>query len=242
MFDYPVLVFGGSTETVQARRTLQREAQPAVSLAPTLAGSETVSEGGTASYVVRLPQALPPGVRASWDWSVGGGEVDADDFVGAITGTVVIGSGAVSASFSLRVRVDGELEFSEVLVVTLTGARLTRAPAHVSVGVPVSVRTTIEGSGEIDYDLDNDTLIEVATTSQLAMIRYDLDGVGLAGVSGDANRDAYLDAFPVFDVEQTCPTTCTGYELSADLDLSSVEPAPGPGWTPLGRGRQCPSG
>ena len=231
VFDYPVLVFGGSTETVQARRTSQREAQPAVSLAPTLAGSETVSEGGTASYVVRLPQALPPGVRARWDWSVGGGEVDADDFVGVTASSVAIESGAVSASFSVGVRDDDEPEFSEVLVVTLMGARLTGAPAHVSLGVPLSVRTTIEASDAKDYDIDDDNLIEVATTSQLAAIRYDLGGAGLAGVSGDANRDAYLAAFPVFDVEQICPGTCTGYELSADLDLSGI-----PDWTPIGGG------
>ena len=41
-------------------------------------------------------------------------------------------------------------ELSEVLVVTLTGARLAGAPARVSVGVPVSVRTTIEASDGID--------------------------------------------------------------------------------------------
>ena len=235
VFDYPVLVFGGATDTESARRTLQQEAQPEISLAVTFTGSATVSEGGTASYVVRLPMALPPGVSARWSWAAGGGEVGVADFVGATTGNVAIASGAVSASFSVRVRDDDEPELSEVLVVTLTGARLTGAPAHVSLGVPASVRTTIEASGAIDYDFDNDTLIEVATTSQLAAIRYDLGGAGLAGVSS-ANRDDYLAAFPAFGMEQTCPSTCTGYELSADLDLSSVEPAPGPGWTPLGGG------
>ncbi len=235
VFDYPVLVFAGATETDAARRTLQQEAQPQVSLAPTLTGSETVSEGEMASYQVRLPEALPAGVSATWDWSVGG-EVSTDDFVGATTGDVVIASGAVSASFSVRVRADGETELSEVMVVTLSNARLTGVPAHVGLGVPFSVRTTIEASDQIDYDFDGDTLIEVATTSQLAAIRYDLGGAGLAGVSGDENRAAYLAAFPFFDAEQTCSGACTGYELSADLDVSSVNPAPGAGWTPLGGG------
>ena len=231
VFDYPVLVFGGATDTEAARRTLQREAQPAVSLAPTLAGSETVSEGGTASYVVRLPQALPPGVSVRWDWSVGGGEADADDFVGVTASSVAIVSGAVSASFSVGVFDDDAPEFSEVLVVTLTGARLTGAPARgVDLGMPVSVRTIIEASDETIYNGDGDTLIDVETTSQLSAIRYDLGGVGPAGVSS-ANKAAYYAAFPFFDEKRTCPSTCTGYELSNDLDLSDVAD-----WTPIGGG------
>ena len=178
-----------------------------------------------------MPQALPPGVSVRWDWSVGGGEVDADDFVGVTASSVAIVSGAVSASFSVGVRDDDEPEFSEVLVVTLTGARLTGAPARgVDLGMPVSVRTIIEASDETIYNGDGDTLIDVETTSQLSAIRYDLGGVGPAGVSS-ANKAAYYAAFPFFDEKRTCPSTCTGYELSNDLDLSDVAD-----WTPIGGG------
>ena len=233
-FDYPVLVFGGATDTEAARRTSQRRTQPEVSLTPTFAGSAAVSEGGTASYVVSLPEALPAGVVASWNWAVGGDQVGTDDFDGVTSGSVVIASGASSASFSVRVRDDVITELSEVMVVALSDAMLAGAPARVSLGVPASVRTTISPSDGVarDYDRDNDGLIEVATTSQLSAIRHDLGGAGLAGVSGDANTAAYQAAFPFFEQTQTCPgSSCTGYELSRDLDLSSIAD-----WTPIGGG------
>ena len=143
VFDYPVLVFGGSTDTRQARRMSQQQAQPAVSLTPTLSGSATVSEGDTASYVVDLPTVLPAGVSASWSWAVGGAGIDVMD-VDTMSGVVVIAPDRSSASFSLMVRVDGEAELAEVMDVSLSTPLLSGAPGDVSLVVPgAAARTTI---------------------------------------------------------------------------------------------------
>ena len=79
-----------------------------------------------------------------------------------------------------------------------------------------AVVSTIAGSGEVDYDADGDNLIEVETRAQLSAMRYDLGGKGLAGVDG-GDAAAYGEAFPFFDVEETCTIACVGYELSDDV-------------------------
>ena len=145
-YQYPVLVFGGDAGVRAARRTSQQEVQPAVVLTPTLEGSETVPEGGAATYVVRLPGALPPGVGASWNWSlnVGAGAAGAADFAGTTRGRVVIAPGQSGASFALMTAVDGVAELAEAFEVTMSNARLDGALGDVTIGVPDGVaRTTI---------------------------------------------------------------------------------------------------
>ena len=80
-----------------------------------------------------------------------------------------------------------------------------------------------------DYDTDDDGLIEISAPAQLNAIRHDLNG------NGDATHADYVAAFTNRDTNSAtrmgCPSgTCTGYELAADLDLSTAYPA----WTPLG--------
>ena len=97
---------------------------------------------------------------------------------------------------------------------------------------------------QTDYDANNDGLIEITTLSQLNVIRYDLDGDGTAS---SGNETAYATAFPVSTGGSVCPsgTTCTGYELTADLDfdengdgeITSADSAywnGGSGWEPIG--------
>ena len=69
----------------------------------------------------------------------------------------------------------------------------------------------------IDYDDDDDDLIDVKTLAQLNAIRYDLDGDGKADNPDDYN--AYAEAFPDIGTSLGCRTSCTGYELRADLDF-----------------------
>ena len=70
-----------------------------------------------------------------------------------------------------------------------------------------------------NYDTDGDGLIEIDSLAQLNAVRWDLDGNGAADrASNDAN---YAAAFPVAESGSVCPseTTCTGYELTANLDF-----------------------
>ena len=78
----------------------------------------------------------------------------------------------------------------------------------------------------VDYDDDNDNLIEVSTLDQLNAIRWDLDGNGAPDA---ANANDYALAFPNAATGMGCPITaadaddndCTGYELDADLNFNT---------------------
>ena len=108
--------------------------------------------------------------------------------------------------------------------------------------------------GYVDYDADDDGLIEVGNLAQLNVIRYDMNGDGIAR---SANRPSYFAAFPnassVPATRMGCPVgegvtyaVCTGYELTADLDFDTDGDGDvdadddywnsGAGWLPLDAG------
>ena len=196
-FQYPVLVFGGDAGSGPARRTSQQAAQSVLALTPTLSGDTSVSEDATASYVVRLPRALPSGVSASWSWSVAvGGAVGTGDFAGTSRGLVVIAPGVSSASFSLRVAMDGDAELGETFEVSLGDARLGGAPdfvAGASLGVASGVRTTIAPNefGRITVAASPAVVSEGATATFTLHLSGGSGGgsvtvtFGIAPVSGD---------------------------------------------------------
>ena len=99
--------------------------------------------------------------------------------------------------------------------------------------------------GQIDYDSDNDGLIEISNLDQLNAVRWDLDGNGAAASGADAN--SYARAFRGGDTaagsRMGCPAgACTGYELMADLDFDAdgdgmvTSTDPYPLWPPIGLG------
>ena len=94
--------------------------------------------------------------------------------------------------------------------------------------------------GGLDYDTDDDGLIEIRTPAQLDAVRHDPDGDG-----DPAGASAYAAAFTGADAGMGCGSGgCTGYELVADVDLDtdgSGGPGPadaywngGDGWLPIG--------
>ena len=72
----------------------------------------------------------------------------------------------------------------------------------------------------VDYDRDNDNLIDITTLLQLNAIRYDLDGDG-RNTGDDAVN--YFAAFSGITQGMGCPATCQGYELMNDLDFDYDE-------------------
>ena len=70
----------------------------------------------------------------------------------------------------------------------------------------------------VDYDTDNDNLIEIANLDQLNAMRWDLDG---NGVASSGNEASYAAAFPNAASGMGCTATCIGYELIADLDFDT---------------------
>ena len=74
----------------------------------------------------------------------------------------------------------------------------------------------------VDYDTDDNRLIEVGSVAQFNAIRHDLTG------AGTSTHATYTAAFPTPATGQ-CPTSCQGYELTTDIDLSGYS-----NWTPIG--------
>ena len=92
---------------------------------------------------------------------------------------------------------------------------------------------------KVDYDADDDLLIEVSSLAQLNAIRWDLDGDGSATDAG------YAAAYPNAAAGMGCPyARCIGYELVVDLDFDTNGSGGadsgdeywngGAGWTPIG--------
>ena len=89
--------------------------------------------------------------------------------------------------------------------------------------------STVSAQSLVDYDADDDGLIEVTTEAQLNAIRWDLDGSGV--VDASANATSYSAAFPNAATQMGCTGGCEGYELAADISLTS---STGMGWEPIG--------
>ena len=70
----------------------------------------------------------------------------------------------------------------------------------------------------MDYDSDNDNLIDITKLAQLDAIRYDLDGNGMM-VGAAAVK--YLAAFPGLQAGMGCAAACTGYELRENLNFDT---------------------
>ena len=77
----------------------------------------------------------------------------------------------------------------------------------------------VESQSQVDYDSDDDRLIEISHLEQLDAVRHDLDGNGLPD-SSDRQED-YRLAFPSPSSNMGCPAEgCSGYELTRDLDFT----------------------
>ena len=123
--------------------------------------------------------------------------------------------------------------------------------------------TVLPGEGNdapvdsIDYDTDNDGLIEIRNLAQLDAVRRDMNGDGKEdSLNGEMagfkifRPGYYADGFPNAVSGMGCPvdTGCLGYELEADLDFDSNGDGQvtaedhdgawwnrGTGWWPLGQ-------
>ena len=138
--------------------------------------------------------------------------------------------------------------------VTLSGSRVTIIP--VAEGrTTITVTATDDGSNQsrtqqfpvtvlptttVDYDTDDDGLIEISNLAQLDAVRYDLVGFG------SSLDPSYAEAFPDGGSVLACGglVGCVGYELKADLDFDTDSSGEadagdaywnnGAGWGPIG--------
>ena len=120
---------------------------------------------------------------------------------------------------------------------------LTFSGSHDHSGTPDSaVATTLPGSLAsaqaahkvnrlVDYDDNDNGLIDIRSLAQLNAVRWDLDGNGR--VSG-SNQTNYAAAFPRPATRMGCSRQCAGYELRSNLDFDGTAYQTGSGWTPIG--------
>ena len=119
--------------------------------------------------------------------------------------------------------------------VTVTAVDETGSNTAATQSFAVTVRAEA-----VDYDDDDDGLIEIRTLAQLGAVRHDRFGSGRPASSG---RDAYARAFPASAVGMGCADGCDGYELRADLDFDTDDSGStdagdafwndGAGWAPI---------
>ena len=170
------------------------------------------------------------------------------------------GAAAANAFYNWNVDLDGDSSADDPWDFGTT----TQYPV-ISYG-GISLRA--QGRTPVDYDADNDGLIDIDTLAKLNAVRHDLDGNGQQdGGTGDtaynavfANRDrsaAGLMGCPLADHDDDADTPnqahCTGYELTADLtfdengdgSITSTDADywnSGAGWVPIADGAAGYSG
>ncbi len=99
----------------------------------------------------------------------------------------------------------------------------------------------------IDYDIDNDGLIEIRHLEQLDALRHDRFGAGIHEEL--VNVEIYRSAYPRAESGMGCPFgICDGYELMRDLDFRARNSYAsgsvnskwigGVGWLPIGIGEE----
>ena len=92
----------------------------------------------------------------------------------------------------------------------------------------------------VDYDTNDNNLIDIDSLAKLNAMRYDGNGDGIS-ITG-AGAATYLAAFPGVSTAMGCPDGCIGYELRANLDFNTGQAVRtddayyngGAGWTPIG--------
>ena len=128
---------------------------------------------------------------------------------------------------------DPQVVMADSLDSTVTATPVAGGVATVTVsatdqdGSNSTARQTVRISVRVDYDRDDDGLLEVAGLAQLDAIHHDLDGDGAVGGGhggGSLRADAderYAAAFPHPALGMGCAGGCVGYELAADLDFDT---------------------
>ena len=173
----------------------------------------TASQYPTINYVPRAPtmlSALSGDGQVTLTWATAASSLPIMKYQFQVDGSGrgwqdIPGSDADTTSYTVTGLTNGQSYTFRVRAVNSNG---NGAEALVSV-VPTE---------PVDYDADDDGLIEVSSLAQLNAIRWDLDGDGSA-----ADTDtAYAAVFPNPGSGMGCPATgCTGYELVADLDFDT---------------------
>ena len=154
---------------------------------------------------VLIPIAVTTSGADSGDYTLGGLEGSAPNYNLRIT------ANALTASISVTADADTDDEDGDSVTLQI-GATL---PTGVLAGTTTTAKVNLLDSADaVDYDSDDDNLINISSLGQLNAIRWDLDGNGAVDLASDAA--SYDAAFP-----NATPGAYTGYELTANLDFDT---------------------
>ena len=177
--------------------------------------------------------------------------------VGAGTGTMAL-SEAFRDPDSDTLTYGASSSETAVATVTSSAAQLTIIPVAAGRAAITVTATDAGGSNNaatqrftvtvwpanaVDYDTDDDNLIEIGNLAQLDAVRHDLDGDGTPTTDGEISYDtAFANA--VERMGCSLSVGCRGYELTADLDFDTDDDGDvdsgdtywndGKGWVPIG--------
>ena len=177
------------------------------------------------SFVVDVEAGVGDGV----------GSVSAID-VNGDTVTYSIASGNDAGKFGIGAST-GEITIAAALGSPAGTKYKLKVGASDGVSGTTSVEVTITVA--VDYDTDDDGLLEIKSVVQLNAVRWDLDG------DGSSTNAGYGTAYPGGLAGIGCPSSrCKGYELAADLDFDTDGSGAadsgdaywntGSGWVPIG--------
>ena len=194
-----------------------------------LVAGPAVREGQAARF--DLVASPPPSVPVTVTYSVvesGSGDrvLGADEGVGK-TATVPV-SGSVSLSIPTATPAgDQGTGTIRVAITNVSGAGY-------GIGTPTNGEVLV--GDPVDYDVDNDGLIDVNDLTQLNAIRWDTDGNGQADTYAPSNAKylprqvwtdherivLYAQAYPFAVAGMGCPSAgCKGFELKQHLDFDT---------------------
>ena len=246
---------GSTVETVAEDLDTLLHTDTGVSVGATYSyQAAAVVEGGEAARSTRVPVI----VGAANQPPAAVGELE-DKTLRAGTAAVVIDvSGAFRDPEGDALDYEASSSSTGVAAVSVTGAEVTITPASEGRAVvrvkatdtagsntsaEQSFAATVWPAAAVDFDADEDRLIEIRTLAQLDAVRHDLDGDGIPTVEGAV---AYAAAFAEAVDGMGCSLFdgCAGYELSANLDFDTngsgrVDAGDefwndGGGWVPIG--------
>ena len=205
---------GGSTLTGTGTIT-DDDDPPVVSIDSPSVDESDDTETASLEFIVSLSAASAKVVTVGYADAGTGTATSGTDYTALDSGTLTFAAGVTRDTIAVSVTGDDANEPNETVIVTLS------SPSNATF---TGGSTTLTGTGtirdddQIDYDTDNDNLIDVTSLAQLNAIRYDLNGDGAVADSDTMNYNA---AFPAAVSGMGCPATCTGYELMNNLDFDS---------------------
>ena len=208
--------FTGGNATLTGTGTItDDDDEPTLSIADASVTEGDAGETPSLEFIVSLSAASGKVVTVGYADATSGTATSGTDYTALDSGTLTFAAGVTRDTIAVSVTGDDANEPNETVIVTLS------SPSNASFtggGTTLTGTGTIRDDDQIDYDTDNDNLIDVTSLAQLNAIRYDLNGDGAVADSDTMNYNA---AFPAAASGMGCPATCTGYELMNNLDFDS---------------------